>query len=220
MNVTGAPRRASIGALIFNVALVHAAGLVLLNQYQPASAKGSTGRLGAQVVQMRLAQATLPTSPAQSTMGTPMANISEATPTAPADVAPLAPLLVDSILAGLDLEPGPSAQASGSEYIPRPQLSTAPRPSVPVVVPFPKEITTQGRYTTILALFIDENGIVRRVRIDGPSLPKPMEDAARDTFLQAHFQPGEVQGQQVKSLIRVEVVFDNTPIEAQALPQS
>lgn len=226
MNVTGSLRRASIGALIFNVALVHAAGLVLLNQYQPASAKGGTGRSGAPVVQLRLAKATqhaLPTQtphPAPITLSTPVVDSSEATPTAPVDMAPPKPLAVDSILAGLDLETGPIGQASGSEYIPRPQLSAAPRPSIPVVVPFPKEITTPGRYTTILALFIDENGIVRRVRIDGPSLPKPMEDAARDTFLQAHFQPGEVQGQQVKSLIRVEVVFDNTPIEAQALPQS
>lgn len=96
----------------------------------------------------------------------------------------------------------------------------APRPSSRVIVPFPKEITSIGRHTAILALFIDETGLVRRVRVDGPSLPKPMEEAARDAFLQAHFSPGEIDGRRVKSLIRIEVVFDNSPIAAAEGPRS
>lgn len=218
----GSWRHAPIGAITFNVALIHAAGLVLLHQAQPDAPKVGGGASRSQVVQMRLARATpnhtaaaqpLPLAPTSVPSDSPSS-------TPPPQAESIAPLEIDNILSDLDLEAGAGTQTSGSEYIPRPQLSTVPRPSTPVIVPFPKEIKELGRYTTILALFIDETGVVRRVRIDGPSLPKPLEDAARDSFLQAHFRPGEVQGQQVKSLIRVEVVFDNTPIESTGQPQS
>lgn len=237
MVLMGSLRRASIGAIAFNVALIHAAGLVLLNQHRPDPAKGGAGPSRPSVLQMRLAKAmpapALTTHAAFPTLsklavdeGKPP--LTDTVPTAaetpavdvPSDAQQFEPLVVDNVLSDVDLSAGAGDQASGSEYVPRPQLSTAPRPSTPVVVPFPAEVTSPGRYAAILALFIDETGVVRRVRVDGPSLPKPMEDAARDSFLQAHFSPGEVDGRQVKSLIRVEVVFDNTPIEAMAQPQS
>ena len=234
MKAMGSSRRASIGAIAFNVAIIHAAGLVLLSQSQPGAIKGQggAGASRSHVVQMRLATATtppaqvvlpqqspaLPSNPAQALPESPtVATASDMPPDAPA----FSPLVVDDILSDVTTaDAGPDTRPSGSEYIPRPQLSAAPRPSVPVIVPFPKEITTPGRYTAILALFIDETGVVRRVRIDSPSLPSPLEDAAKETFLQAHFSPGEVDGQQVKSLIRVEVVFDNSPIEPAAAQRS
>jgi hypothetical protein len=62
----------------------------------------------------------------------------------------------------------------------------------------------RGRFT----LFIDEAGRVDRIVPDGPSLFPALEDSARAAFSQARFQPGEVDGRQVKSLIRIEVVFE------------
>lgn len=99
-------------------------------------------------------------------------------------------------------------------------LTAAPQPASRVIVPFPEQVAEPGRYATTLALFIDEGGVVRRVRIDGTALPKALEEAARDTFLQTHFRPGEVNGQAVKSLIRIEVVFDNTPTDEPAASRS
>lgn len=224
MKGTALARRSSIGAITLNVALIHAAGLVLLNQSGPDAASRGGGAARPQAVQMRLAKAvhaTQPTpnaatsqpeeapTPEVAAMPDPSATPDQQVPEAQTEEAPA----VDNIAAGPGIGPDSDTTDSGSEYLPRPRLSEAPRPATPVMVPFPAEITERGRYTTILALFIDENGVVRRVRIDGPALPKPFEEAARETFLQAHFTPGRVRGQQVKSLIRVEVVFDNLPIE-------
>jgi len=80
-----------------------------------------------------------------------------------------------------------------------------------VKLPFPDELNTRTRHTGVLALFIDELGVVRRVRAEGDALPPVLEAVATQAFLDARFKPGEVQGQPVRSLIRVEVVFDNTP---------
>jgi hypothetical protein len=62
----------------------------------------------------------------------------------------------------------------------------------------------------VLTLFIDEQGVVRRVRIDeadDTGLPPLLEDTARQTFLQSAFTPGEVEGRPVRSQLRIEVEF-------------
>jgi len=50
---------------------------------------------------------------------------------------------------------------------------------------------------------------VGRIEFEGVPLPEVLERAARVTFENAHFTPGQVNGRIVKSLIRVEVDFDN-----------
>ncbi|WP_374592540.1 energy transducer TonB [Aquabacterium sp.] len=106
-----------------------------------------------------------------------------------------------------------SSSDSASEYLPRPLLTQAPQTLAPVVVEFPLQVGDVGRFATVLALFIDEMGTVRRIRVDGQSLPEPFEEAARRSFLNARFRPGQLHGQAVKSLVRVEVVFDSTPVD-------
>lgn len=227
-------RSVVIGAIVFNVTLIHAAGLVLLNQ--PQAHPGSAGASGGRVVQMRLAKATTPAAPAPmqvamadtrtpdwaaqapDAMPTPAApEPTSATPTEAPPHETLHPFKPEDVLSDLaEGEASTDARPAGDEYLPRPQLSAAPRPTTPVIVPFPKEITTPGRYTVTLALFIDETGVVRRVLVDGPAQAQALETAARDTFLNASFSPGQVNGQAVKSLIRVEVAFDNSPIETVA----
>lgn len=223
--------RQSVCVIAAHVVVMHAAALTLMvvssAPIQPPKQLAQSKRISlmhARLSPGTAAEKALPTV-AQTTEPSEIATVPAAPATAEVPALPGTPepplaQLQEQTPSNVESEPPVAATDPGDDYLPRPLLSTPPRSSAPVIVPFPEQIKQPGRYTTILALFIDENGIVRRVRIDGPSLPKPMEDAARDTFLQAHFQPGEVQGQQVKSLIRVEVVFDNTPIEAQALPQS
>ncbi|MDO9001896.1 MAG: hypothetical protein Q7V20_00435 [Aquabacterium sp.] len=223
-------RRQSVCVIAAHVVVMHAAALTLMVSSSPVqTVQPSAKSAGSGVVHARLspratsphAQLRIPSDEAPPIPAAP-ANAESPPLPLPADaIEPIVPVTEDQPLVQAEGDSSPTAVAdAGDQYLPRPLLSTPPRSSTPVIVPFPEQIKEPGRYTTILALFIDETGVVRRVRIDGPSLPKPLEDAARDSFLQAHFRPGEVQGQQVKSLIRVEVVFDNTPIESTGQPQS
>lgn len=213
-------RRHVLRTITLSVVVMHAAALALIDTTTPQPMQQGAGAPRHRVIQTRLAQ-TMATpaaqpAPANATDAgehspeTDTAETASTEDTSTAITAPAADSL--EVAATTDtLPPGPPTEDSGDTYLPRPMLTTAPQPSVPVLMPFPEQVTEPGRYATILALFIDESGVVRRVRVDGPALPKSMEDAAKATFLQTHFRPGEVEGQQVKSLIRIEVVFDNTP---------
>lgn len=98
------------------------------------------------------------------------------------------------------------------DYIPRPLLSVAPVARTPVVIGSPPDETGVGRHVGILSLFIDEEGRVQHISANEPLLPSAFEQAARDAFMAARFSPGQVDGLAVKSRVRVEVVFDNTPL--------
>lgn len=106
----------------------------------------------------------------------------------------------------------PGAETAGFDpatYLRRSQLTRAPQVQTPVALSYPLfEDDTQGHYTAILALFIDETGRVQRIRVEPPGLPDALEGAARRAFLATRFTPGEVEGRPVRSLIRIEVQFD------------
>lgn len=105
--------------------------------------------------------------------------------------------LVDGI--GLSNEP---------EYLPRSLLSVAPVAQTSIIIPYPPEVAGSGRYAGIFALFIDELGEVRNVRMEDQRLPPAMEQAVRKIFMQTRFSAGQRDGKDVKSRIRVEIVFD------------
>ena len=111
---------------------------------------------------------------------------------------------------------GEVGAAPADGYVPRPQLSIAPEPAIPVVIATPPATAGTGRfigrYSGVLVLYIDEQGRVRRIEAEPPVLPEAMERAAREAFLGARFSPGQVDGHVVKSRIRVEVVFDDGPL--------
>jgi len=102
---------------------------------------------------------------------------------------------------------------SDGDYFPRALLSKAPSPLEPVVIDYPLIENDSGHHVSELTLFIDETGRVARVRVDGASLPAALEDAARRAFTGSQFRAGEVDGRSVKSQIRIEVVFDNRPVD-------
>ena len=211
-------QRTPLSAIMVNVVLIHAAVLVLMNQPSVMVKPRHNAAQASQAMQLR----TIERTPATIAPPAEQAPLSSEPHAEPVLIDKPSPLLKE-MPAEPDAQPTSTANAPATSladlgaddsYLPRPLLTITPAPSAPVIVPFPRQVARPGRYTTTLALFIDENGVVRRVRLEGPSAPQPMQDAARDTFLQAHFSPGQLEGQPVKSLIRVEVVFDNSPLGA------
>ncbi len=101
----------------------------------------------------------------------------------------------------------PAAAVDG--YWPRLALSRGPVPIGEIDLPWPNGLLPSGRETGTFWVFIDETGVVRKFEADGPTLAPQLEEVARSSFLAARFEPGERDGQAVKSLIRIEVVFDN-----------
>jgi protein TonB len=101
-----------------------------------------------------------------------------------------------------------SAASAETGYVPRPLLTIAPVAKAPVDIVMPSGVVEVGRRVGVLVLYIDEQGRVRRIEAEPPLLPPAMERAAREAFAAARFSPGQVDGQVVKSRIRVEVTFD------------
>lgn len=114
-------------------------------------------------------------------------------------------------------EPQPPAQAEAAAardpdeevYVPRSRLSVPPVAREQIRVDFPASFQERGDYTVVLSLFIDEAGVVRRVRVDSVGVPVELQDAASLAFLHARYSPGQVDGQPVKSLIRIAVGFED-----------
>ncbi|MBT9500433.1 MAG: hypothetical protein IV092_04260 [Burkholderiaceae bacterium] len=116
--------------------------------------------------------------------------------------------LVQASLPGLQMA-ADADNGADDIYLPRARLSVAPVLRSQVALLWPEATETQGgHFRAVLALFIDELGVVQKVRVEGNGLPSALEAVARESFLGASFVPGELQGQAVKSLIRVEVRFD------------
>lgn len=107
--------------------------------------------------------------------------------------------------------PYPPADPFG-EYVPRSLLSSAPTPRAPIILNAPEQQQAPGRRVGVFSLFIDEHGEVRRMMAEEPLLPPVYETIAREAFMNAAFIPGELKGSAVKAHVRIEVVFDNTPL--------
>lgn len=196
---------------------------VLLAADAPAAASASpstrvdrSARTEARPMQVSLAEHRA--APASRT-GPPAPGTRPAPPAAAAS-AP-APMLADvaETLALDALEPtgaGPGAadQEEGDQaYLPRSLLTRAPVPQHAIDLLYP-ELAPSGLFRAVLTLFIDDQGVVRRVRIDeaGDSgLPPVLEDAARQTFLRSSFTPGEIDGRPIRSRLRIEVEYASTP---------
>ena len=108
-------------------------------------------------------------------------------------------------------EPGPTAVADAlgdGDYVPRPLLSVAPQPQQPVMLTWPDFDGAKLRYEGVLALYIDDQGIVQRIRTMEGDLPPALEAQARAAFTGIRFAPGELDGVAVRSRVLVEVVFE------------
>lgn len=148
----------------------------------------------------------------------------EATPDRPVDAAPdsaLEPTLalahaatpVEAPSPDTITPPPPNTPPGPDIFIPRPELTVPPMPQTPVVLNAPDGESAPARRVGVLALYIDEAGRVDHIVPDTPRLPPDYERVAREAFMHTVFTPGQQQGRVVKSRIRVEVVFDNTPLD-------
>jgi hypothetical protein len=118
--------------------------------------------------------------------------------------------VVRSATAGeTDSIPGQTLLDADSIYVPRKLLTTAPKPSAPVVIDYPAFDGESDQYTALFDLFIDDLGGVVRVVTATPELPGILSNAVREAFLAARFSPGEVDGHPVRSRMRIEVTFDS-----------
>lgn len=101
------------------------------------------------------------------------------------------------------------ADAGLEEYLPRAALSVTPQPIGEVLLAYPPQAPI-GLFRGVLTLFIDQHGGVQRVRIESgdAEFPPVFQEAARQSFLAARFEPGQLQGRPVKSRIRIAVEFE------------
>jgi len=132
-----------------------------------------------------------------------------------AEVPAAAPLPEPTLLAAVeppDSHPTPSPQPL-DDYLPRDLLTQAPSASQPILLDFPADLPEEQRLSIVLRLYVDELGIVRRVARVGGDTQEQAQTIAEQAFLQARFNPGEVEGHPVKSIIHVEVTFDSTSLD-------
>lgn len=133
-----------------------------------------------------------------------------AEPALPADPDPVAVPALAPAASGSQVEPG---EAGLDEYLPRRLLSVAPVAQQPVELLWPDDVrVAAGRYGAVLVLFIDEQGVVQRVKVESGDLPPALQELALAAFAGASFAPGQVQGVPVKSRIRVEVEFQSKAV--------
>ena len=189
--------RSSAGSRPINVRLVHA----------PAAERpGPTTADGASLLSAIQATAPEPAAAAataSTSTSTPVETSAAVAPTSAAQ---------GSSPATADAAASPFVAESGDEYVPRSSLTVPPVPRSSVILEMPPGMLKFGRRASVLSIFIDAQGQVDNIVVDGPPLPPSMEAAARQAFRAAKFSPGQVDGHAVKSHIRIEVVFgDDDP---------
>ena len=195
------------GGLLACVGLSALAHTALVGYLTASGPAGAPPRPAAGALQVRVAA--LP-APAVAERQEP---IDSAAPT-PSTVQPAGPHDAAGSQQGQASPSRPAAAGTAGvfdehEYIPRPRLSVPPVPQQPVLLAWPSEnAPPAGRYTAVLSLFIDEQGFVQRVRVDDDRLPPALREQATAAFTGVRYSPGQLQGRDVKSRIRVEVSFE------------
>jgi len=101
----------------------------------------------------------------------------------------------------------PFVPAPDAAYLRRSELTVPPEPIDAIIIPDlpPAAMAATGPRTFILTLFINEAGLVERIRVETAAIPQAIEEVARRAFEQARFTPGELNGRPVKSSMRIEV---------------
>jgi hypothetical protein len=195
---------------------------VLLSSAAGTPVTSGTGEGRSSGVQVRMAVATPRSSQATATPAT------VATPAvAPAQPVPSAadfdPNQLPPTGAGLQAHTDPAADPPAdleAAYLPRSLLTrpAAPQQSIDLLYP---ELAPSGRFRAVVTLFIDDRGVVQRVRIDeadDSGLPPVLEDATRQTFLRSAFTPGEIDGRPTRSRLRIEVEYATEPLHGGTPP--
>lgn len=112
--------------------------------------------------------------------------------------------LADSRMDATDLLPLP-----GIIYYPTSFLSVRPQPMAEANLDPPqiRPIVASGKI--ILTLWINPFGATSKVAVEATDLPQPFVGAAVAAFEQLRFKPGELHGQKVGSVMKIEVTYDD-----------
>lgn len=105
--------------------------------------------------------------------------------------------------------------ATEVEYIPSAQLAHGPAVLGTVDIRRPEADLENAEVVLYSTLYINEEGLVDRVEVDELERHSSFAEAAIGAFRGARFHPGQRLGRAVKSLMRIEVLFE--PVEHAAL---
>jgi len=209
-----AQRRVLLTACVAGSVLLHLGVLLSGPAAVPAPASGARGPSGHSGMAVQLApvhrsgRSTAAPGPTAQQSTAPAASV---VPTAPAVPAP--PLPDPEQLPPTGAGPVAQAGATDADYLPSRLLTRGPLPQQSIDLFYP-ELAPYGLFRAVLTLYIDDQGVVQRVRIDeaqDSGLPIALEDVARQTFLRSAFRPGELDGHPVRSQLRIEVEFAAEP---------
>lgn len=104
-------------------------------------------------------------------------------------------------------------------YFTKRELSKEPTLAATVKLDVPRGATAPEGGKVALRLWIGESGSVDIIVVVRTNVPVIMTETAVTAFKAARFQPGEINGQPVKSQLAIEVSFDGTA-EIRRLPLS
>jgi TonB family protein len=97
----------------------------------------------------------------------------------------------------------------GPAYYSSDQLTKPPRPTSEPKLDVPRSIARAVSGRVVLRLWIDELGNVASVEVESSDLPETVSGTAAAAFGKLHFVPGEIDGQRVRTLMRIEVAYVN-----------
>ncbi|HYE39164.1 MAG TPA: energy transducer TonB [Ramlibacter sp.] len=191
----------------------HAAVLGYFGTRAPEPGLAGVAAPAGQPFQVRVVPAPRPASEQPEAMSA----AAPALPAAPA--APPAARQEPAAGAAPSRQPAPQP-ASGSEsttvsaaapspepaYLRRGELTVPPRLITPVQVAFPEDVLGFVDLKVQLTLFIDEQGVVQRVRVENDVHPSFVR-AVQESFGSARFAPGELDRLPVRAQVRLEVEF-------------
>lgn len=120
----------------------------------------------------------------------------------------------------------PQARMDGADLLPIPgpvyytsdQLTKRPR-AIAVKKLDPPEIQSiivSGKL--ILKLWIDAQGQVENITVESSELPEIFSEVTTKAFKQSRFVPGELNGQRVATVMRIEVSYDDKRLPARQEP--
>lgn len=101
------------------------------------------------------------------------------------------------------------------EYFPSVLLAQGPAVLDTVDILRPETDLENAAVMLYLNLFINEHGLVDRVEVDDAGRHPTFAEAAIGAFRNARFSPGQRHGRAVKSLMRIEVLFEPVDRSAQ-----
>lgn len=213
-----AQRRALLAGCVAGSVLLHLGVLLSSTAQALAQAGGARGEAAHQHgVAVRIETAhrsngTIPAPEPTQQIATIPASAQAARTTSPS-----APTLLERMEQLPPTGAGTAAQAGDpdAEYLPSRLLTRGPAPQQSIDLFYP-ELAPTGHFRAVLTLFIDDQGVVQRVRIDAAQdsgLPAALEEATRQTFLRSAFVPGELDGRPVRSQLRIEVEFTTEPAD-------